>query len=203
MIKTSFICVAAVALLFGCTNPAENTESSSAVEDRDTTATTATEDEKEIVEKRNAMQFRSEIEAYREKVENSLESLEKKTIDLSAARAEISERWEKLDYYLSDDQVVRIKTYPHRDQRDRTEEFYFMEGELVFALMEKEGADKKGRSDETAGSAFYYDNWELILSMNIPEEDEEVSTDEEDVELAMRLREEAKEYLEMVKEDRK
>lgn len=194
--------LAVATTLFACTTtePGNNsgTENGEDTVGTDTTsAAMMQESEIDTTGERNAMQIRSEIEEYREKIENTIDQLERNSIELSEARTEISQDWEKLDYYSDNDNVVRIKTYPHESKRAKTEEFYFNDGELVFALVEEEGAGKKGSEGEAYGGAFYYDNGKLIVSMNVPESDSEMM-DEDMMELGTKLQEEAKSYLELI-----
>ena len=198
----NIILVAIAIALFACTsNVNENGSDIDAGEDTARTDTTSPamtqEPDIDTTSEANAMQIRSEIEEYRERIENTIDQLDRQTLNLTEARTEISQDWEKLDYYSDDDNVVRIKTYPHEDKKAKTEEFYFIDGELVFALVEEEGAGKKGSEGEAYGGAFYYDNGELIVSMNVPENNTEMM-DEDMMELGTKLQEEAQMYLELI-----
>jgi hypothetical protein len=159
------------------------------------------ENETDVTEEQNAVQLRNEIEQYRQTIENTKADLEKGTIDLSEARAEISQDWQKLDFYKSGDKVVRIKTYPSAAKGGKTEEFYFIDDQLVFALLENEGIEKYSMEDEISGEAFYYHNGEIIVS-----EDFEMSevTEQEKSEMtqANKLQSEAKDYLQLVYESK-
>lgn len=194
--------VALATALFACTSPQSETDSDME-NGADTTANDTVsaemmqESEIDTTAERNAMQIRSEIEKYRERIENTIDQLDQKSITLSEARAELSHDWEKLDYYSDNENVVRIKTYPNEEKKARTEEFYFIDGELVFAMVEEEGVGKKGNEGETSGSAFYYDEGKLIVSRNAPEADGEMM-DEEMMELGTKLQEEAQMYLELI-----
>jgi hypothetical protein len=163
-------------------------------------ATTAAEPEMDVVEEENALQLRNEIEEYRKTVENTKSDLEKGSIDLSTARVELSQDWQKLDFYKIGDKVVRIKSYPST-AKSKTEEFYFIDDELVFALVESEGTEKDSMEDEDSGDAFYYSEGELIVSTDFEVTE---ATDEEKSAMAMgtKLQNEAKEYLQLIYESK-
>jgi hypothetical protein len=185
--------------LISCTSvETDNTESSAIAEtlsEQDSSA--SAEPEMDVVEKNNALQLRAEIKEYQLIIENTKADLDKGTIDLSAARTGISQNWDKLDFYMTGDEAVRIKTYPSADNGDKTEEFYFRDNELIFALVESEGDKNASIADESAGTAFYYSNGELIVSENfkITETTGEQKTE---MELGTKLQDEAIEYLELV-----
>lgn len=151
----------------------------------------------DVVEEDNALQMRNEIEDYRQTIENTKAELAKGTIDLSAARAEISQDWQKLDFYKSGDKVVRIKTYPTTEIGSKTEEFYFIDDELVFALVENEGTEKDAMDNEVAGEAFYYSNGELIVSADF-EMSKATEKERSEMKLGTKLQNEAEGYLELI-----
>lgn len=159
------------------------------------------EPEMDVVEKTNAMQLRDEIDDYRRSIENTKADLEKGTLDLTTARGKISQDWQKLDFYQSGDEVVRIKTYPIPEKGEKTEEFYFLDDQLVFALVESEGNEKDSVEDEGSGDAFYYSDGELIIREGFdvteatPEEKSEMT-------LATNLQSAAKNYLQLVYDSR-
>lgn len=73
-------------------------------------ATTAVEHEMYVVEEESAEQLRDEVEKYSQMIESTKGDLAKGSIDMSAAKAEISQEWEKLDFYKKGNEVVRIKS---------------------------------------------------------------------------------------------
>jgi len=161
----------------------------------------AREPEMDVIERTNAMQLRDEIEEYRHSVENSKSELEKGTIDLTTARAKISQEWQKLDFYKKGDEVVRIKTYPIAEQDEKTEEFYFIDNQLVFALVESKGNERSTMEDETSGMAFYYDEGQLIISEGF-EVTEATAEEKNEMILATNLQSEAKNYLQLIYESK-
>jgi len=190
-----------VASLFSCTvaetetENVENKVTADALSDADSTA--SMEPEMDIVEKKNALQLRAEIDDYRESIENTKGELVKGTLDLTAARGDNSQGWEKMDFYQSGDKVVRIKTYPSAEKGEKTEEFYFLNDELVFALLENEGNKKNSVEAEGSGVSFYYQGGELIVNEDF-DMVEATEEDKREMKQATKLQSEAKEYLQLV-----
>jgi len=190
-----------VASLFSCTvaetetENVENKVTADALSDADSTA--SMEPEMDIVEKKNALQLRAEIDDYRESIENTKGELVKGTLDLTAARGDNSQGWEKMDFYQSGDKVVRIKTYPSAEKGEKTEEFYFLNDELVFAMLENEGNKKNSEEAEGSGVSFYYQGGELIVNEDF-DMVEATEEDKREMKQATKLQSEAKEYLQLV-----
>ena len=169
------------------------------ISDKDSAA--AMEPDMDTVEKKNAMHLRSEISDYRLKIENTADQLEKKELDLSVARAEVSQDWNKLEYFLSDDEVVKIKTYPSEEGKNKTEEFYFLDNQLVFALIEDDLNRSEAANEESSDKAYYFSEGQLIVSESY--EITETSEEEKDEILqGSKLQDEAREYLKLVYESR-
>lgn len=190
-----------VASLFSCTvaetetENVENKVTADALSDADSTA--SMEPEMDIVEKKNALQLRAEIDDYRESIENTKGELVKGTLDLTAARGDNSQGWEKMDFYQSGDKVVRIKTYPSAEKGEKTEEFYFLNDELVFAMLENEGNKKNSVEAEGSGVSFYYQGGELIVNEDF-DMVEATEEDKREMKQATKLQSEAKDYLQLV-----
>jgi len=190
-----------VASLFSCTvaetetENVENKVTADALSDADSTA--SMEPEMDIVEKKNALQLRAEIDDYRESIENTKGELVKGTLDLTAARGDNSQGWEKMDFYQSGDKVVRIKTYPSAEKGEKTEEFYFLNDELVFAMLENEGNKKNSEEAEGSGVSFYYQGGELIVNEDF-DMVEATEEDKREMKQATKLQSEAKDYLQLV-----
>jgi len=150
----------------------------------------------------NKMQLMSEINEYREKIENSLGGLKKNQLDLSSARAEATDKWDSLHYYTDGEEIVRIKTYPSPSNAAKTEEFYFSGGELIFALEEKEGSGKTGKDGESEGEAYYYDDGELFASMTIGQSPADSKPNEEMKKKGEKLQVEADAYLQLIEKSK-
>jgi hypothetical protein len=195
--------IATTIVLNGCTiaetesDTIEKRVTDDPISDDDSTANR--EPDMDTVEKQNAMQLRSEISDYRMRIENTSNQLERKELDLSQARANISQDWNRLEYFVSDDEVVKIKTYPSEEGKSKTEEFYFLDKELVFAMIEEADDNAQTMEGEASGKAFYYANGELIVS-----EDYEITqaTEEEknNLEQGTKLQNEAITYLNLIYE---
>jgi hypothetical protein len=134
------------------------------------------------------------IASRRGNIESNLESLQKKTLLTSNLRAQIKQKWSKIDYYIENGQVMRIKTHPYKTVSERTEEFYFEQGKLILAFIEDNGEKYTGKSDQRIGKTYYY--WEdTVIKEDNPTKEKETSVRNSDSE---RLLQEAKEYLELM-----
>lgn len=90
------------------------------------------------------------------------------------AREDTKQKWEKVDAYFDGNKLIRIQLYPHKGISERTEEFYIMDGKLVFAFIQ-DGEKHEGQDMGEAGKEFYFDNDKLIKYVNTSGEK---STDE-------------------------
>jgi hypothetical protein len=143
--------------------------------------------------------LRDEIEKYGQMIESIKGDLVKGSIDMSASRAEISQEWQKLDFYKTGNEVARIKSYPSTAKAPTTEEFYFIDDKLVFALVESEGTEKDLMEDKDWREAFYYCEGELIVSTDF-EVTEAKDQEKSYMVLGTKLQNEAKRYLQLVYE---
>lgn len=133
------------------------------------------------------------IDTERTRIENSLLSLQKKSIPTTNLRPQIKQKWSKIDFYTENDQIVRIKSYPYEKISDRTEEFYFQKGKLMLGFIEDEGLQYKGKSDKRTGKTYYFFEDAVIKEINQTNE-KETSIRNSDSE---RLLQEAYEYIEL------
>jgi hypothetical protein len=113
----------------------------------------------------NAHQHKQQVQttdAYVRQVENRLDQLNRKevTLDASDVAKVTDEKWTKLHSYADGDKVVRLKVYPASGAK--TEEFYYRDGQLVFAFIEPAGAGLKGHDANAKGSKYYFDGGQLI-----------------------------------------
>lgn len=139
-------------LLIGLFSCAESTTENTVVDEPEIVVP-----EMEAVELDNAVIMRNEIDDYRRNIEKSQAELTKTSIDLSAARADLSSGWQAMDVYTSDETVKRIKTYPAAANEGSSEEFYFRDHQLVFALTRKNTDELEG------GDPYYFYQGELII----------------------------------------
>jgi hypothetical protein len=134
------------------------------------------------------------IDAERAKIEGNLKSLQKKTLPTKDLRAQIRQKWSKLDFYSGNGRVVRIKSYPYEQISHRTEEFYFRDGKLILAFIEDTGSQFTGKSEKRDGKTYYFFNDAVIKEDNQTGE-KETSIRTSDGE---RLLQEGQEYLTLV-----
>ena len=67
-----------------------------------------------------------------------------------------------MDAYYEGDKLVRLQLYPRKGVSDRTEEFYLMGDELVFAYIQDQGPKNEGKDMGQAGKELFFDNDKLI-----------------------------------------
>lgn len=170
-------------LVFACAEPKEEVPAEEP----------KTEDTVIKEEKTDHTQSIAKIDGYRDVIENKIEELEKKEISLENSRAQVKQKWAAMHAYMMDDNIVRIKMYPHENISKRSEEFYYMDGELVLVFIEDEGSNKKGKDDSRMGKTYWFHNGELINEENKTGE-QELTTQDADSE---RLLQEAKEFYEI------
>lgn len=134
-------------------------------------------------------QLIADIDSIRSHAETNIgEPIRLQTTEL---RAKINQKWAHIDYYTVEDQLVRIKTHPHSSISERTEEFYFSQGNLVLVVIEDNGNGNKGKSKDELDKLYYYHNDSPIKEVNKGTETE-YNFKESDAE---ELLTEAKEYM--------
>jgi len=133
------------------------------------------------------------IDIEREKTENNLKSFQKKSLPTKDLRAQIKQKWSKIEYFTENGQIVRIITFPYEKIVNRTEEFYFQKGKLILAFINDEGAKYPGKEDKRIGKTYYIHEDTVIKEVNQTKEKETTirGSDSE------RLLQEANEYIEL------
>jgi hypothetical protein len=131
--------------------------------------------------------------AKRQALENDRGELMRKELKTDNLRAQVSQKWALLHFYFKDEQLVRVKTYPHGTVSARTEEFYFENENLIAAVIEDNGLAETGEKQVEDDKAYYFFEGELVKEINNSKEGE-TSIKESDAE---RLLQEAKEYQEI------
>lgn len=133
------------------------------------------------------------IDSKRDAIEARLGSLTRKTLPTADLREQVKQKWSKIEYYLDGSDVVRVKTYPHTQVSQRTEEFYFDHGELMYAFIADRGAPEPEAGSRGGGKEYYYAHGKFVTERNTSGESEHTirHSDEE------RLEQEAMEYLEL------
>jgi co-chaperonin GroES (HSP10) len=114
------------------------------------------------------------ITAFIDETRNAIESnLEDPTIVYtSELKGKIKQKWAKMHFYVSEGQVVRVKTYAYESISTRTEEFYLQNGALVLAVVEDDGSGDRGKDDEAIDKMYYFHNGEVIKEKHAENEKE-------------------------------
>lgn len=148
----------------------------------------------------NTDEIVAKISKFRTDTEGKLDKLTRKVISLEGPgiTEDIRQKWEKIDAYSDGDKLVRIQAYPHKGISERTEEFYLMDGKLVFVSIKDKGLEVKEGKDVGMGKEFYFDNDKLIKYDN---KSGEVSKniDEEKKMYESKLPYEAKDFIDIIK----
>ncbi len=135
----------------------------------DTVKTTAPVNVEEIVTK---------ISTYRAAGEKKMneKTLTKKEVVIKDSKAseDTKQKWEKVEGYFDGGKLLRLQVYPHKGISTRTEEFYIMDGKMVFAFIQ-DGEKHEGQDMGEPGKEFYFDNDKLVKYVNTSGEK---STDE-------------------------
>jgi hypothetical protein len=120
----------------------------------------------ESSDSKSADQTIAKIKQYREAGEEKLRDnkFTRKEIPLTGpnVKESIKQKWEKMDAYYEGEKVVRLQLYPHKGVSGRTEEFYLMNDNLVFAYIQDTGPKNEGRDMGQPGKELYFDNGKLI-----------------------------------------
>lgn len=148
----------------------------------------------------NTDELVGKISKFRADVEGKLEKLTRKEIKLDGKeiKEDIKQKWVKMDTYSDGDKLVRIQVYPHKGISERTEEFYYMDGKLVFVSIKDKGLEVKEGKDEGMGKEFYFDGDKLIKYDN--KSGEQIKNLEEEKKMyETKLVFEGKEFLELAK----
>lgn len=97
------------------------------------------------------------IDAHVVKVEESLSKLTRKETMLKpdALVKVTDEKWSKMHTYSDGASLERLKVYPSPGSQ-KTEEFYYDNGNLVFVFVEAEGAGKEGHDANAKGTKYYF-----------------------------------------------
>lgn len=114
-------------------------------------------------------------------------------VSTDGLKEKIKQKWEKIHFYTLDGNLVRIKTYPHENITNRTEEFYLEKGELFLAVIEDDGTGERGKSSEEIDKMYYYEDGELVHEIHKTEE-REYSMRKSDAE---ELQTEVREYIDI------
>ncbi|MFN4300060.1 MAG: hypothetical protein ACK4EX_10090 [Thermaurantimonas sp.] len=87
-------------------------------------------------------------------------------------REKIKQKWSKIHYYFDGTSVIRIKTYPHENISNRTEEFYFHNGKLILAIIRDTGVEDLADRNKEIDKMYYFYNDKKLKEVNFSEEQE-------------------------------
>ena len=133
----------------------------------------------------------AKVNAHRADVEARLGELNKREVSTETMRAKVRQKWSAIHYYADAAQVVRVKTYPHESVSKRTEEFYFMDGQLVLVVIEDDGTGERGKAEADVDKMYYFADGKVVKETSKGTEKEYAIKDSDGEELLQ----EANEYL--------
>lgn len=143
----------------------------------------------------------AKLKKYREEGEQKLndKKFTKKEVNFKGDgfREDLKQKWEKMDAYYEGDKVVRIQLYPHKGVSERTEEFYIMDGKLVFVFIQDQGPKHEGADMGEPGKEMFFYNDKLISYEDRSGEKGNIEADKKLYETKMPV--EANELLEILK----
>ena len=107
-----------------------------------------------------------QINSYVREVEKNVSSYKRNEEKLSPAELQkvTDKQWSKIHTYTDGDQLKRMKLYPS-DGSQRTEEFYYKDGNLVFAFLEENGLGKENHDANAKGDKYYFQDGKLIAGI--------------------------------------
>lgn len=176
-----------VLLMASCIQVTEKSEQENQKNDDSVSASEEVKEEASL----NVDSLLTAIDNYRDKVEMDIsDPIEISTEDL---RAKIQQKWDRIHFYELNGELVRIKTYPHEEITERTEEFYVKDGQLSLVVIEDDGSGERGKTEGDFDKAYYFHNNEAIKEKKDGEESEFSVKDGDSEELLA----EFKEYMEI------
>lgn len=191
------MCALASGLLFSCGQDKQAKEENTT--QTDTTAKdTSKKDTEETTTNDTAVDKEKVVAAHnnlRSEIETKIKEIKPVEVSTKELREKVKQKWSKIEFYVLDNQVVRVKTYPHENISKRTEEFYFKDGKLAIVTIEDDGSTSKDKEKGSIEKAYYYQNDKLVSEVNNSKETEFSIKNSE----AEELLQEAKEYLEIYK----
>jgi hypothetical protein len=169
--------------------------------DEKTDKQTVTDTTKKNTPSADNTEILAKLKKYREEGEQKLndKKFTKKEVNFSGDgfREDLKQKWERMDAYFEGDKVVRIQLYPHKGVSERTEEFYIMDGKLIFVFIQDKGPKHEGADMGEPGKEMFFYNDKLISYEDRSGEKTNIETDKKLYETKMPV--EAKELLEILK----
>jgi hypothetical protein len=132
-----------------------------------------------------------------DKLRAEIESLNIKPIEISTSnlKEKTKQKWSKIHFYVKDNVVLKVKTYPYSEISKRTEEFYTKEGSLALVVIEDNGDGVKGKPKSEIDKMYYYNKGKLIKEIRNQKEPEQAIKEIDAEELMV----EFNEYLQIYK----
>jgi hypothetical protein len=102
-----------------------------------------------------------------DQIRAEIEAMTVAPVEISTAglREKTKQKWSKLHFYVENNVVRKVKTYPHASVSNRTEEFYATANGLVLVVIEDDGTGAKGKSKEAIDKMYYFDNGRLLAEI--------------------------------------
>jgi predicted RNase H-like nuclease (RuvC/YqgF family) len=142
----------------------------------------------------NKSQIVAKADSVRSEIEKLVETIQPIELSTEGLRAQISQKWSKIHYYILDGKVIRIKSYPHDNISKRTEEFYFDKGNLILVCIEDNGTGERGKEKSVIDKMYYFNNDVFVEEKhNTNEPENQIRNSDSE-----KLLQEAKEYLEIL-----
>lgn len=190
--RSMIVGIALSAILASCGNAGG--ETSEATPEVQTTMEEAAPTEESAAPAIDVAAHVKKADALRASIEGTLDAAEKVTLATEGLRSQIAQKWSMIHFYETDGKVTRIKTYPHEGVSNRTEEFYFDNGDLVMVVIEDDGSGDRGKEKESIDKIYYFHGGEMIEEAHNTEETEYGVRNSD----GERLMQEAAEYLELM-----
>ncbi|MCC6866758.1 MAG: hypothetical protein IT280_11435 [Ignavibacteria bacterium] len=169
--------------------------------DEKTDKQTVTDTTKKTTPPADNTELLAKLKKFREDVETKRNEnkLTQKVVEFKgdSFRENLKQKWAKMDAYYDGDKLVRIKVYPHTGISERTEEFYLMDGKLVFVFIKDQGLKKEPEDKNTRGKNMYFSDDKIISYEDLSGEKDNVNEDKKVYEA--KLPAEAKELMEISK----
>ncbi len=135
------------------------------------------------------------------KMRTAIEALEINPFEISTSglREKTKQKWSKIHFYVQNDVVIKVKTYPYSEISKRTEEFYANKDGLALVVIEDDGEGSKGKPKNELDKMYYFNNGKPIKELNKEAESEyTIKTSDAEELLA-----EYEEYLDIYKKAKK
>lgn len=158
-----------------------------------TPAAVKPETEKVKTPKINADSLVKVIEAENARIESNLKSLKRIILKTTDLRAQVKQKWSEINYYTENGKIVKVVTLPYPQISKRTEEFTYLNGKLILALIADNGIKESGEQEKQINKEYYYFNDNCFKEDNRSKEKETTIRNSD----SERLLQEGNEYLDL------